>query len=102
MTFLRALGDGIRRYVAALAGAVRRNPVRAFGAVRSLILVLLAFWPGLLTMDQQLAILGLVAVFLGIDETVRANVTPTVNPTVDAGTYVNVKEPSGVVSIRHV
>ena len=63
-------------YLAALIAVVKREPVRTVAVVRSGIMLLLAFWPGLLTPDQIAAILGLAAILLGVDEAVRSQVKP--------------------------
>lgn len=64
-------------YLSALVALIQREPIRTVAVVRSFIALLLAFWPGLVTPDQSLAIIGLTAVLLGVDETIRRNVTPT-------------------------
>lgn len=64
-------------YLSALVALIQREPIRTVAVVRSFIALLLAFWPGLVTSDQSLAIIGLTAVLLGVDETIRRNVTPT-------------------------
>ena len=64
-------------YIRALVALIQREPIRTFAVIRSVGAVVLAFWPGLISPDQQAAILALGAVWFGVDEVVRHNVSPT-------------------------
>ena len=79
MDALRSIAAAAGRYVGALADLARREPVRAFGVVRSFGALLLAFWPGLLTEPQSQALLAFAAILIGVDEAVRSQVRPA-NP----------------------
>ena len=82
-------------YVKALVAFAKREPIRTFAVLRSLFLVLAAFWPGLISGDQQTALLTLAAAWLAIDEVVRQNTTSTAEPHLNAGTAVTVITPKG-------
>jgi hypothetical protein len=70
----------VKQYLGALFSLARREPVATFAVIRSLALVVAAFWPGFLTPDQSTAILGLAVALLGGDAVVHHNVKPTVVP----------------------
>ena len=85
----------VTRYLTAVVGLIRREPVRTFAILRSLGFVVAAFWPGLVSADQTTALLGLAIAWLGIDEVVRQQTTSTVAPTLNEGTKVKVIVPAG-------
>ena len=66
----------VKTYLAALVAVIKREPVRTVAVIRSGILLVLAFWPGALNPDQIAAVLGFAAVWFGVDEAVRSQVTP--------------------------
>jgi hypothetical protein len=81
---LGRIGD----YLRSLGAAARRNPVRTVAIVRSVLALVLAFWPDLLTEGQQGAIVAVALVWFAVDEGVRAQVTPTAAPVLPAGKRV--------------
>jgi hypothetical protein len=85
----------VTRYLTAIVGLIRREPVRTFAILRSTGFVVAAFWPGLVSPDQTTALLGLAVAWLGIDELVRQQTTSTVEPTLTEGTEVKVITPAG-------
>lgn len=68
--------NAITTYLAAIVAVIQREPVRTVAVIRSGIMLLLAFWPGLLSPDQTTAILAFIVVWFGVDEAVRSQVTP--------------------------
>ena len=66
------------RYITAIVGLVRREPIRSWAVVRSIAIVVLAFWPGLVTPEQIGALAGLGATLFGVDEVIRQQVVPKV------------------------
>ena len=68
--------NAIAAYLTALVAIVKREPVRTVAVIRSGLIVVLAFWPGVLNTDQTTALLGFAAVWFGVDEMVRSQVTP--------------------------
>lgn len=93
MSAIGSAARAIRAYVGAIVGWAQREPVRTFGILRSAFLLALAFWPGLVTPEQTAALSAFVVAWLGIDEVVRKNVTPTIAPVVPTGTEVTVTDP---------
>lgn len=85
----------IGRYLRAIVALVRREPIRTFSVLRSLGIVVAAFWPGLISPDQQTALLGLAVAWLGVDELVRQQTTSTEAPVLTEGTVVTVTTPPG-------
>ena len=86
----------LKRYLKALGRLIQREPVRTFAVIRSLSFVIAAFWPNLITPNQQAALLGLTVAWLGIDEVVRQQVTPVAQPVVPEGTKLTITTPAGV------
>jgi hypothetical protein len=94
---MNAIAVRVGDYIGEVAALLRRNPVRTFALLRSLGVVLLSFWPGLLTGEQQVALIGLAVAWLGIDEKiVREQVTPLEKPSLPSGTVVNVETAAGL------
>jgi hypothetical protein len=83
----------IRTYLSALVAVVKREPIRTFAVLRSAGAVVVAFWPGLVTPDQTIAILGLGTALFGVDELVRQQVTSVAAPKLEKGTMLTVTTP---------
>ena len=66
----------ISDYVTRLYAVIQREPVRTVAVIRSGIIVILAFWPGVMNPEQMTAVLGFAVVLFGVDEAVRSQVKP--------------------------
>lgn len=62
--------------VAKIVGFAEREPVVTIGLLRSAGMVVLAFWPGLVSPAQAQAIDAFAVLLLGVDQAVRSQVSP--------------------------
>ena len=71
-----AVGSAISGAANALWAYSQREPVRTIGIVRSELMLIAAFWPGLFSEGQSQAIIGLAVALLPLDQAIREQVTP--------------------------
>jgi len=71
-----AVSNALSRTAAALWAYSQREPVRTIGIVRSALMLLAAFWPGLFSEGQSQAIIGLAVALLPLDQAIREQVSP--------------------------
>lgn len=94
--------NAIGRYLKAIEQFAAREPVRTFSILRSVGIVVIAFFPGLISPDQSAAIVALGVVWFGVDETIRHQTTPVVAPKVEVGTKITVVNPDPEVPDKTV
>lgn len=68
--------NAIGTAIAKLVGFAENEPVVTIGILRSAGMVILAFWPGLVSPAQAQAIDAFALVLLGVDQAVRSQVKP--------------------------
>lgn len=90
------------RYVQAIVELAKREPVRTFAVLRSIGLVIVAFFPGIVTPDQSQSIVALGVVWFGVDEVVRQQTTSKAEPKIEVGTPITVTNPDPAVPDKTV